>query len=82
MRIRIRLGIGRLWMPIRMRQIRVTDSDPNVFGPPVAGSVISLYGSGSDPPPVPDPDPSTNKEKNEEKPLSLMFCDFFMTFYL
>jgi hypothetical protein len=49
-----------------------------VFKPPgsVFRSVIYLYGSGS------GSDPSFNKQKNEEKPWFLLFCDFFMTFYL
>ncbi len=30
----------------------------------------------------PAPDPSINKQINEEKPWFLLFCDFFMTFYI
>jgi hypothetical protein len=30
----------------------------------------------------PHPDHSINKQKNEEKPTILLFCDFFATFYL
>jgi hypothetical protein len=28
------------------------------------------------------PDPSISKQKLQEKPLFLLFCDFFLTFYL
>ncbi len=29
-----------------------------------------------------DPDPSITMQKTEEKPWFLLFCDFFMNFYL
>jgi hypothetical protein len=29
-----------------------------------------------------DPDPSITKQKKYEKPLLLLLCDFFLTFYL
>jgi hypothetical protein len=32
--------------------------------------------------PALDPASSINKQKNEEKSRFLLFCDFFMTFYL
>jgi hypothetical protein len=46
------------------------DLNPYVFGPSRfgSGSVIYMYGFGSG--------------SYEEKPLFLLFCDFFMTFYL
>ncbi len=42
---------------------------------------------GTDPDPLvrgtdPDSDPSIIKQKWQEKPLCLLFCDFYVTFYL
>ncbi len=37
---------------------------------------------GMDPDLAPNPDPSIIKQKLEEKPCFLLFCDFFWTFYL
>ncbi len=48
---------------------------PYVFGPPGSGSGSVIYCTD------PDLDPSINKKKMM-KPGFLLFCNFFMTFYL
>ncbi len=55
--------------------------DPYVYGAP--GSVyrtdLSVRDTDPDPDSARDPDPSIIKQKQKEK---LLFCDFFMTFFL
>ncbi len=57
--------------------ISVPDSDPDsyVLRPPVARSVIYLYGSGSDPAPVPNPEPSIKNQKRKKN----LYCYCFVT---
>jgi hypothetical protein len=57
-----------------MRSTSVVDTDPYVFGPPGFGSVSQRYGSGSC--------SFYHHAKMLRKPLFLLFCDIFITFYL
>jgi hypothetical protein len=60
---------------------------PDAVPKPVFRILICKFSGLLDPDPLvrgtdPDLDPSIIKQKQEEKPSFLLFCDFFMTFFI